>query len=161
MEVNLESYPAFKVIGIVWHGKMQDGPKEIPQFWEKTFLPRAQEIKNAKIEAWGLANSYGVMWNFNMEEGEMDYLAGVEVENKGSIPEGMIMWEIPSQTYAVTSAPLSKLPEIFKTFEKWFPQSDYKRIPGVAEFELYGEEFHKEDGKGPVKYYIPIEKANK
>ena len=159
MEVNIESYPHFKVIGIVWHGKMQDGPKEIPKFRDKTFLPRAQEIKNAKIEEWGLANSYGVMWNFDMEKGEMDYLAGLGVESEADIPEGMIMWEVPAQTYAVVSTPLSKLPELFKVFENWFSQSEYERIPGAAEFELYGEEFHKENGKGPIKYYVPIEKA--
>ncbi len=159
MEVKIESYPGFKVIGIVWHGKMQDGPKEIPQFWDKIFLPRAQEIKNVKIEEWGMANSYGVMWNFDMEKGEMDYLAGIGIESEVEVPEGMIMWEVPAQKYAMVSAPLSKLPEIFKTFENWFPQSGYRRVPGAPEFELYGEQFHKENGKGPIKYFIPVEKV--
>lgn len=161
MKVNIESYPHFKAIGLVWHGKIQNGPKEIPQFWDRVFLPRVNEIKNSKVEEWGSANSYGIMKNFDMVKNEMDYLAGVEVESAEKVPEGMVVWEVPTQTYAVVDARLSELPELFKTFEDWFLQSGYKRISGAPEFELYSEEFHREIGKGFIKYFIPIEKAEK
>lgn len=159
MKVNIESYREFKAIGIIWHGKMQNGPKELPQFWDKTFLPRSQEIKNTRIEEWGSANSYGIMWNFNMEKGEMDYLAGIEVVSDVKIPDGMTVWEIPAQTYAVTRGPLSIIGELIKTIYDWLPTSGYKRVDGAPEFELYGEDFHKENGQSAIGYYVPIEEV--
>ncbi len=61
-----------------------------------------------------------------MEKNELEYLAVVEIESEGDIPEGMIIWNVSAQIYAVVETPLSKLPKIFKTFENWYSQSGYR-----------------------------------
>jgi predicted transcriptional regulator YdeE len=150
--------PAFAVVGMKYHGNNLQG--EISELWDK-FLPRMIEIENPVRN--GVA--YGIMDNYEAPDssagadadaiGAFDYLAGIEVTEKGAIPEGMDYWEVPEQKYAVFTFPFSKLIQTYNyALRVWLPKSGYVYGDG-PEFEYYPPNFGStEDSE--MKYYIPI-----
>jgi AraC family transcriptional regulator len=149
MEPKIVSRPAFTVIGMKYRGKNEN--KEIPQMWDR-FIPRTGEIKH-KVNP---HVAYGVMGNYDESSGEFDYVAGFEVESSADIPEGMVSWQVPAQTYAVFTCTLPTLIEAFqRVYQTWLPQSGYRRADG-PEFELYDEKFNPEDGRLEMYIYIPV-----
>lgn len=150
MEPKIVTRPGFTVVGMLYHGKNEKG--EIPQMWGQ-FIPRVDEIKH-KVNP---HVAYGVIGNFDESSGEFDYVAGLEVESIAGIPEGMVSWEVPEQTYAVFTCTLPTLMEAFQhAYKTWLPQSGYSRAGG-PEFELYDENFDPEDESSEMYIYIPIE----
>lgn len=149
MEPRIISRPAFTVVGMHYRGKNEYG--EIPQMWRQ-FGPRIGEIKHQVKH--GVA--YGVMGNYDHSMGEFDYVAGVEVDSVADIPEGMVSWEIPEQTYAVFSFPFAALREAYQyAYKTWLPVSDYQYADG-PEFEFYPEEFNPDDENSKMALYVPI-----
>jgi AraC family transcriptional regulator len=116
------------------------------------FAARVAEVQNRVEEH----NTYGVVGNYE-ESGEFDYVAGINVSAAAEVPEGMVSWDMPAQTYAVFSC---TLPAIGKTLEyihgTWLPASDYRQAAGPA-LELYDEEFDPENPDSLMYIYIPIE----
>lgn len=149
MEAKIATRPAFTVVGMLYHGKNEKN--EIPQMWRE-FVPRESEIKH-KVNP---HVAYGVIGNFDESSGEFDYVAGFEVDSLADIPEGMVSWEVPEQTYAVFTCTLPTLMEAFQhAYKTWLPQSGYKRADG-PEFELYDENFNPGDENSEMYIYIPI-----
>lgn len=152
MEPKIVSRPAFTVVGVKYRGKNEN--KEIPQLWEK-FMPRMDEVKHKENPH----VCYGVMDNFDKKTGDFDYLAGFEVKSTEDIPEGMVSWKVPEQTYAVFACTLQSIMDAFRhIYKRWFPQSSYQRTDG-PEFELYDENFKPDEGKLDMYIYIPIKKS--
>lgn len=151
MEPKIVSRPAFTVVGMKYHGKPEQN--EISNLWSG-FGPREGEIKH-KADPHVCC---GVMGNYDETSGEFDYVAGFEVESILDIPDGMVSWDVPEQTYAVFTC---TLPTIGKAYDyvhnKWLPGSGYRHAAG-PEFELYDEEFDPEDPKSEMYIYIPIDK---
>jgi AraC family transcriptional regulator len=149
MEPKIVTKPAFTVVGMKYRGKNEKS--EIPQLWEQ-FGPRICEIKH-------LADphvAYGVMHNYDEESGEFDYVAGFEVSSVAEVPEGMVSWEVPEQTYAVFTCTLPTLMETFeRAYKTWLPHSGYQRADS-PEFELYDENFDSQDENSEMAIYIPI-----
>jgi AraC family transcriptional regulator len=149
MEPKIVTKSAFTVVGVKYRGKNEKN--EIPQLWEQ-FGPRICEIKR-------LADphvAYGVMHNYDEESGEFDYVAGFEVSSVAEVPEGMVSWEVPEQTYAVFTCTLPTLMETFEhAYKTWLPQSGYQRADS-PEFELYDENFDSQDENSEMAIYIPI-----
>ncbi len=151
MEPKISNRPAFTVVGMKYRGKNEN--KEIPQLWQK-FKPRMDEVKH-KVNP---HVCYGVMDNFDMKSGEFDYVAGFEVKSTADVPEDMVCWEVPEQTYAVFPCTLPNIVEAFRhVCKEWLPQSGYQRTDG-PEFELYDENFQPDEGKLDMYIYIPIKK---
>jgi AraC family transcriptional regulator len=151
MEPKIESWPAFRVVGMKYHGKNEQN--EIPSLWGE-FVLRLAELQNRVDEH----ATYGVYGNYE-HTGEFDYLAGLNVRTDADIPEGMVSWDVPAQTYAVFSC---TLPAIGKTHEcihgTWLPASGYRHADG-PEFELYRDaEFDPADPDSLMHICIPIEK---
>lgn len=149
MEARIVSRPAFTVMGLKYHGKNEEG--EIPQMWQ-AFGPRMDGIKNVTDPN----VAYGVCGNMNESTGEFDYVAGFEVSSAQDIPEGMVSWDLPENTYAVFTCTLPTIHETFQyIYESWLPQSDYQRAGG-PEFELYDKDFDPEDPGSEMYIYIPV-----
>ena len=140
---------AFNIVGLLYRGKNEN--QEIPQLWGQ-FGPKWKAIKhtlNHEI-------CYGVMDNYDSSSGEFDYVAAMEVERLEDIPEGMVGWEIPGQTYAVFPCTLPEVKEAYDfALQKWLPESAYVHTGGI-EFELYDESFNPEDPSSAFYYYMPI-----
>ena len=138
----------FKVIGIKTRGNNEGG--ELKAVWEQ-FNERAQELRAVVT-----GDAFGLMDNFDYENGEFDYLAGMEVESDEEVPDGMEVWQVLAQNYAVFPARLSNLMDAYRATESWLSSSPYRRAPG-PEFERYGEEFDPGDPESPLHLYIPVE----
>ena len=148
-EPKIVTKEAFSVIGLKYRGKNEN--QEIPQLWGK-LMPRFGELEkliNSNV-------SYGAARNTDYESGEFDYLAGFEFAGGEDLPEGMDIWDIPEQKYAVFTATLPTLMETFKNInESWLPGSGYESTSGT-EFEYYDETFDPQDSNSIVLLYIPI-----
>ena len=149
MEPKIESRSAFRVVGLKYHGKNEQN--EIPQLWGE-FAARVVEVQN-RVDAHA---TYGIVGKHE-DTGEFDYVAGLNVSPAADVPEGMVSWDVPAQTYAVFSCTLPTigrtLDHIFKT---WLPASDYQHADGPA-LELYDDEFDPNNPASLMYIYIPIE----
>jgi predicted transcriptional regulator YdeE len=146
MEPKIVTKPAFSVVGMEYVGMNKHN--EIKGMWDE-FAPRMREIKHPDY-SWG---TYGICQGEANEETPW-YLAGVEVTKVEDVPTGMVVWEIPQQTYAVFPCTLPTLHEAYRyAFEEWLPGSDYERVEG-PDFELYTEEFDPDDPR--MYIYVPV-----
>lgn len=152
MEPTIVEKPGFKVVGMKYRGQNEHG--EIPQLWGQ-FVPRLGEIKHGV----GRGESYGVMDNFDEASQEFDYLAAVEVDSTDDLPDGLLGWEVPAQTYAVFTVQFSSIMEGYKyAYETWLPKSEYQRVPG-PEVEFYPETFYPEDGSSQLQLWVPVKRG--
>jgi len=149
VEPKIVGKPAFTVAGIKYRGKNEQN--EIPRLWE-SFVARMQEIRNAVNPA----VCYGVCDNMDGETGEFDYLAAVEVTDDADLPDGMVAWAIPAQTYAVFTCTLPTIAKAYEhIYQTWLPASKYKRACG-PEFELYDADFDHQQPESKLHLYVPV-----
>lgn len=148
-EPRIVTKEAFTLIGMEYRGTNEN--QEIPQLWGK-LIPRFGEFeKLIKTH-----ESYGAARNVDEDSGEFDYLAGYEYNDGEDLPEGMEIWDVPEQKYAVFTATLPTLMETFKSInESWLPGSGYERTCGT-EFEYYDETFDPQNSSSIVLLYIPV-----
>ena len=152
METQIISRAAFTVAGGKYRG--QNEHNEIPQLWDKEYLPRMGEIKHRSEPG----VSYDLMGNYDVQTGEFDYVAGSQVSDATDIPRGMVVWQVPAQTYAVYPCILSELKAAFDhIYQTWLPYSGYERADG-PEFEYYGTEFTTvaDPAKTVMYLYVPV-----
>ena len=149
MEPKIVERDAFNLVGLLYRGKNEN--QEIPQLWGQ-FGPKSRAINYKQ----NIGVSYGAMGNYDKSSGEFDYVAAIEVERIDDLPEGMVGWEIPAQTYAVFPCTLPKIREAYDfAFHRWLPESSHEHSGGIA-FEIYGESFNPQDGSSEFYYYMPI-----
>jgi predicted transcriptional regulator YdeE/DNA-binding transcriptional MerR regulator len=155
MEPKFVTKPAFLVAGTRYQGK--NANQEIAVMWDQDFLPRIHEIKRVDPYV-----SYGVcIMEPGMPEGEFAYIAGCEVADPADTPDGMTVFEVPEQEYAVF-AHRGRAEEIPATYEYvhqvWLPNSGYRRVNG-PDMEVYTNEFHGFEEGSVLYIYIPVEKV--
>ena len=151
-EPKIVTRSAFTVAGMKYRGKNEKN--EIPQLWEK-FMPRTSQVKH-KVNP---NVCYGVMDNYDEKTCEFDYLAGFEVRDTSDVPEGMEIWQVPEQTYAVFPCNLKEIKQAFRQiYHEWLPQSSYQRAGG-PDFEFYDDSFKPDQGKLDLRLYVPVRKA--
>jgi predicted transcriptional regulator YdeE/DNA-binding transcriptional MerR regulator len=143
IEPQIVQKKAFTVIGLEWSS--QDPARSIPDVWEE-LLTRLPEIRvPADIKSF-----YGICIS---EPGEgFKYAAGATV-NEISPPDGMKVFSIPEQTYAVFThmGPVSYISETMeKIYRYWLPQQGL--TPGRMDLELYDDRF-----LGPENEYSQID----
>ena len=143
---------AFLVAGLRYAGKNQNG--EIPALWQNDFMPHWAEFTDIKLND----NCYGVcrcLAHISPDAG-FEYLAAFEVNSFDNLPDGVVGWEIPAQTYIVMQVNgLENIGSIFDSFYKeWLPNSkDYARADG-PDFEFYPESFCRDQ----ILYiYFPVQ----
>ena len=152
MEPKIATRPAFKVVGMKYHGTAQEN--EIPQLWVN-FMGRQDEIQH-RVDT---LLSYGVTTSFDFVTREFDYTACIPVEEIAEVPDGMVGIEIPEGTYAEFTTTIPTMMESYKyANDKWLPQSGYVR-DYRPEFEEYPGEFNPDDPESRFRFYVPIKKV--
>jgi len=147
MEPRIIERAPFFVVGLQYHGRSTSG--EIPQLWRQ-LAARIHEIASPSPA------TYGVVGDVDSESGELDYLAGLQVDPAVPVPEGMSSWEIPGGLYAVVLCTLNTIaPAFSQVYDVWLPNSEYERIDG-PEFELYGPDYEPGNNDSPMYIYIPV-----
>lgn len=123
----------------------------IPAQWQK-FLPHFPNVPGQLDR-----KAYGAKYNFD-DEGNFDYLCGVEVADFSRVPTGWAHLRIPEHRYVVFThaEAISTIRRTWATiWDAWFPASGHEVADG-AHFELYGESFDSRTGNGGVEIWIPI-----
>jgi AraC family transcriptional regulator len=102
--------------------------------------------------------AYGVIYNGD-DEGNYDYLCGVEVADFSRLPAEMTRLRIPEQRYAVFDHP-GHVSAIRATcsaiWSEWLPGSGHQMADGPV-LELYRETFDPEKGTGDIQVWVPLE----
>jgi AraC family transcriptional regulator len=125
----------------------------IPAQWQR-FLPHFGNIPGQLDR-----KAYGVMYNFD-DEGNFDYLCGVEVADFSKTPRGFANLRVPEQRYVVFAhnEHISTIRRTWNTvWNVWFPSSGHEPAD-APHFELYGENFNGRTGLGDIELWIPVRK---
>jgi AraC family transcriptional regulator len=122
--------------------------------WQK-FVPHMGNIAG---QIGGKA--YGVMCNFD-EDGNFDYVCGVEVKDFSRVSMDWTRIRVPSQDYAVFTH-RDHVSTIRNTWaaiwNRWLPDSG-KEVEDAPNFELYGEDFDSVTGRGLVEIWVPLKRV--
>jgi AraC family transcriptional regulator len=125
--------------------------KAAPAQWQ-CFVPYLGNISGQVGKA-----TFGVSFNGD-DEGNFDYIAGVEVTDFSDLPAAFSRVRIGPQKYAVFShcEHISIIRGTVKTiWSKWLPESGHE-IADAPNFERFGEEFDPKTGMGGFEIWIPI-----
>jgi AraC family transcriptional regulator len=102
-------------------------------------------------------DTFGVACNGD-EEGNFDYIAGVEVTDFSDLPSDLSRLRIGPQKYAVFAHPehISTIRSTVKTiWTKWLAESGHE-VADAPSFERFGEEFDGQTGTGGFEIWMPI-----
>jgi AraC family transcriptional regulator len=102
--------------------------------------------------------AYGVCYNTD-DEGGMDYLAGVEVRDFTSLPEGLAHLRIPATKYAVFlhRQHISMIRGTWNAiWNEWLPKSGHEAADAPI-IERYDQRFDPQSGNGEVELWVPIQ----
>jgi AraC family transcriptional regulator len=124
----------------------------IPSQWQQ-FLPRIGTIAGQTGTA-----AYGVRFNGD-DDGNLDYLCGVEVANFSRLSADLNRIRIAPQKYAVFShrEHIATIRSTWSTiWSKWLPESGHEPVD-APDFERYGEDFDSRTGNGGFEIWIPIQ----
>jgi AraC family transcriptional regulator len=101
--------------------------------------------------------AYGASYNFD-DDGNFDYLCGVEVKSFSDLPGEFAMLRVPAQAYAVFHQP-GHITTIRQTcasiWSKWLPQSGSEAADAPL-LERYGPEFDPVTGNGGFEIWFPV-----
>jgi len=125
----------------------------VPAQWQK-FLPHFPNVPGQLNR-----KAYGAMYNFD-EEGNFDYLCGVEVADFSRVPAGWATLRLAAAKYAVFThgEHVSTIRRTWATiWDSWFPSSGHE-VADAPHFELYGEDFNSQTGTGGVELWIPLKR---
>jgi predicted transcriptional regulator YdeE/DNA-binding transcriptional MerR regulator len=148
MEPQIVTKPAFTVTGLRYYGKNEKD--EIKALWGE-LNTRWHELNHRASP-----DAYGVCYGEPDEEGEFEYIAGVDVTDEVEVPEGMVCRSVPAAQYAVFPCTLTTIHETYEHAAKtWLPQSSYEWAQS-PDFELYDGHFDPEDPESTMYVYVPI-----
>jgi AraC family transcriptional regulator len=128
-----------------------DSSKGVPAQWQR-FQPHLGNIPGQIGRT-----AYGVCCNSD-DEGNFDYVCGVEVSDFSGLPPELTRVRLPAQRYAVFQHRdhISTIRRTVNTiWSKWLPESKYEAADAPS-FERYGEEFDGRSGNGGLEFWIPI-----
>jgi len=156
MEPKMVKKPAIKLAGFPNKTKTNEGEyfKDIPKFWHDYRADGRQEKLHKELFLKS-HKEYGACFTENPENGEFDYVIGLEVKKGHDIPKGYHVYTIPEALYAVFTTPpadeakfTSSVQGTWKyIFNEWFPKSGYKLAANGVNFELYDERSMRNTGK--------------
>jgi AraC family transcriptional regulator len=123
----------------------------IPALWQR-FQPLIGRVPG---QSGGVA--YGVIYNSD-DEGNMDYLCGVEVSGFSALPAELARLRIPEQSYAIFPH-AGHVSGIHGTWiaimNEWLPKSGH-RADDAPFLERYDESFDGRTGLGGMELWIPV-----
>lgn len=103
--------------------------------------------------------AFGVLCNSD-DDGNIDYITGVEVSQHPEATKELDGLRIPAQTYAVFphEGHVAEIGRTWKAiFADWLPQTDHRPVD-APQVERYGEGFDAETGIGDIEIWIPVAK---
>ena len=126
---------------------------QIPAQWQ-AFQPHIGNIDHQKGNV-----AFGVMCNSD-DEGNIDYITGVEVNQFSDAAEQLDGLRILPQTYAVFQhkGHVSEIRRTWKAiFGEWLPNANCELVD-APQLERYGEGFDPRTGVGDIEVWIPVSK---
>ncbi|MCD4701795.1 MAG: GyrI-like domain-containing protein [Candidatus Aegiribacteria sp.] len=149
VEVEIMPVEGFTVIGMDYTGSDH---LEVIALWEE-FVHRIDEIPRYSFKD----DAYGVLLGYDETTGEFSYLACVQFDMTGPLPDGMMELSIPDGEYAVFTFPFDKLDMIYDyIYGEWLPLSDYTHGNGY-DFEFYPEDFIPSEEGVLMQLYVSVE----
>jgi AraC family transcriptional regulator len=113
----------------------------IGPLWDR-FGPRATQVpKRRGHDMFGVI--YGRPQGERNRPDELQYIAGVQVNGPGDLPEGMVAYTVPAGTFAafIHRGPIQNLrTTIHEVYRVWLPQSAWQHAQ-IADIELYDRRF--------------------
>jgi len=148
VEIETTTIEGFTVVGMEYVGS---NPEDVVTLWEE-FVQRIDEIPGVEMEDDG----YGVILGYDMLSGDFSYMACVESDMTGPIPDGMRELSIPEGEYAVFTFPFDSLDGIYGyVYDEWLPQSEYTHGEGY-DYEYYPAEFIPSEEGVLMKLFVSI-----
>ncbi len=148
--VKIETLPAFKVMGMKYRGKNENG--EISDLWGE-LNPRYHEIPVIGQCAFGVC-----LMPSDAPDGVFEYIAGFKVAADAIPPEGLVVVDVPENKYAVFEHRGGK-ETLMNTYHQianeWFPRSGMKPTGGY-DMEIYDEKFNNFEPDSIMYIYEPI-----
>ena len=137
--------------------KDYNGDQVITPLWQK-FLPLSHNIPNRIGDP-----LYAAIWGEPEEDRshpyELHYLCAATVSSFDDVPDGMITYEVPAQTYAmiVHRGPISELGKTIEfLYRQWLPDSPWKHT-GNTDIEVYDHRFDGCSEGSEFDYWISVE----
>jgi AraC family transcriptional regulator len=130
-----------------------DTSQNIPALWQRL----QPHLGNVPGQVRVRGATFGVCYNMD-DDGNFDYLAGVEVSGFSDLPAEFARLRIPAQRYAIFAhrEHVSTIRNVGMTiWTKWLPESGYEAVDAPF-LEYYGEEFDGRSGLGGYQIWIPI-----
>lgn len=158
MTVEILDKQSFSVIGKLGQGNSNQGSTWVPPLWEAANGNFGEIEKLAKRDESGnIVGIWGAMSNiddsFNRWSSQGKYLAGCEVIDGATAPEGWTKWIIPSYKFLVVKCNQESYEYIFNhMINEYMPEHHYKLAGAVHEF------FQPQENDGGLYLYFPIEK---
>lgn len=125
----------------------------IPAQWQR-FHPYMGSIAGRAGNA-----AYGVCYNTD-DDGNMDYLCGVEVSGFSALPSNFTRLRLPAMRYVVFlhREHISAIRTTWNAiWNQWLPESGHE-VADAPFFELYSESFDPQSGDGGVELWVPLGK---
>ena len=135
-----------------------DTHQNIPALWQR-LQPHLGNVPGQVFAGGGGkgGRTFGVCYNMD-DDGNFDYLAGVEVSGFSDLPAEFARLRIPSRRYAIFThrEHVSTMHNVEMTiWTKWLPESGYEAVDAPY-LEYYGEEFDGRTGLGGYQIWIPV-----
>jgi AraC family transcriptional regulator len=125
----------------------------IPAQWQR-FVPHLGHVPSQVGN-----DDYGVCYNTD-DEGNMDYLCGVEVKDFSAVPPEFARLRIAPQRYAVFHHRdhISSIGDTFRAiFSQYLPESEYEIVDAPL-LERYTPSFDGRTGMGGVEIWVPVKR---
>ena len=158
LEPTIDIHPERCLVGLRTQFYSVDSEKnniaqKLPPLWD-SFLQRIGEISNAIN-----GKCYGALYRVNENDDVLNYLAGTEVRDTESIPEGMEVLVLPENRYAQFTH-CGKVEKLDNTvnyiYSNWLLNSNHRHSYG-PDLEIYGAEYHPVSSDSKIHYAIPIQ----
>jgi predicted transcriptional regulator YdeE len=148
MEPEFQDRAAFRVMGVLVRVTPEN--EDFHDIWMNRFMARHDEIRPHSTDG----ACYGVGFASG-QQGAMDYLAGMAVGEVASVPEGLVVRDVPPARDAVFQCTVATIGQTFDAiFRQWLPASPYEPDPEQPGFERYPP--NTTSGDSPVFLHIPV-----
>jgi len=148
IEPKIVKKDAIMIAGFAFKTKTKNGEhiKAVPRFWHNYCTDGRQEKLHNELFLKS-HEEYGASFPVNPENGEFEYVIGLEVKEGHDIPISYHVYTIPEALYAVFTTPpadearfTSSIQSAWKyIFNEWLPKSGYEFAANGVNFELYDE----------------------
>ncbi len=149
MEAEIVERSAFSVIGI--QVRIAPCTADYPRIWEQQYMPH-----DAVVTALAAEEGHCAVYFSTDEPGKVDMVAGVIAGAVDSVPEGLVLREVPAAQYARFECGMDAIGATWQgIYSSWLPGNDeYAVDEGKACFELFPPGVH--EGTAPIAIHVAV-----